>query len=153
MNVDVISAASAISAFVVSILSVIISLVINKNEIKTETITKNRIEWINRVRDLISDFLDIYMDESIEKTEKNKRLSLIKNKISLYLRANVNSYNHLLKSLNKCIEHGYVNTICNELIENAQLVFSEVWIRAKIESGISSRENIKFEKMFGNPID
>lgn len=153
MDVNIISTISAFSAVLVSIVSLVITLFINKKKIKTETITKNRIEWINSVRGLIMDFLDVYMDESIDSLEKRTRLSLIKYKISLYLRSNVKSYDNLIKSLNKCIENGYEKNFCDALIEKSQNVFSEVWIRAKIESGISTKENKKFEIMFKNYVN
>lgn len=140
------AAVGAFSAIVVSL----VTMATNRKEIKSEAISKNRVEWIKDVRNLIMQFLDEYMNK--EKADK-VLLEKQRNKISLYLRPHVNSYERLLNALDDCIKCDYDELKCNELIKSAQAVFSEVWIRAKMESGISQRENSKFEKMFKNPIN
>lgn len=141
-------------AIVFSILSIVISTstlifnVINeRKKIATENITNNRINWIGDVRNLLKDFIEYYINSSIK---NDKNLIIIKNKLALYMRNNVNSYSELLHQIDICIQNGYNENDCNRLITASQNVLSEVWIRMKREAGISLKEDLKYEKMFNN---
>lgn len=62
----------------------------------------------------------------------------------------------MTKALEQCIQEEYNiqdecrNENLNLLIDKSQLVFAEVWKRAKYESGINDKENELYEKLFGN---
>lgn len=90
--------------------------------------------------------MDVYINH-----KSTTELTLIRNKISLYLRDNVKSYSILLKELDLLIADKSGRNDCNDLITAAQNVFSEVWIRTKREAYISGKIDNKFEKMFNNP--
>lgn len=141
---------AAISAFLTSIISIIVTLHNHQKQVKTETITRNRIDWIKDVRLLVMEFLTIYIDDSLSENQRNQKLILTKNKICLYLRKEVTSYQNLVNALNVCIDNKYDTDKCNYLIEKTQEVLSEVWIRTKMEAGITKREDNKYEFLFGN---
>lgn len=140
----------SILSFVVSISTAITSFINERNHIKTETITENRVIWIKDVRNLVMEFLELYINQIVDKAKKRTNLTILKSKISLYLRKNVKSYEGLINILNKCIEEEYSNENLQLLIEKSQIVFSDVWKRAKYESGITDKENELYEKKFGN---
>ena len=140
--------AAAIGA-VVAIVVQLFTRATSKNMIKSDTISKNRVEWIREVREHIKKFLAIYMDDTA--TSKSEKLDLEKRKISLYMRANVESYRKLLLALDTCVKNPKYNELeCDYMIKCAQEVFSEVWIRAKHESGITEKEDKTYDDMFGN---
>ena len=64
---------TAITSLIVSIFSVI-STKIERNKIKTETITKNRMDWIKDVRKLLMDFICVYLDSTKNTSEKKSLL-------------------------------------------------------------------------------
>lgn len=71
---EIITLIVAILSFIVSITTAIITFVNKRNQIKTETITENRVVWIKDVRDLVMDFLEIYINPSLDKEEKESNL-------------------------------------------------------------------------------
>lgn len=93
-----ISFITSILAFVVSVISVITNVILTKRQIESEYISKNRMDWIKDVRGLLSIFLELYIDGA-----QKKELEKIKNKILLYFRDNVKSYNEVAKQLDVCI--------------------------------------------------
>ncbi len=93
--------------------------------------------------------MDFIIEYSDSQRVDNKKMRLIRNNISLYLRANVPSYRAMNMALNKCVDHNeYDEKLCDELIDAAQVVFAEVFVRAKREAGISKREDDRFKKEF-----
>ena len=125
---NIVALVTAIAAFAISLINVILS----KKRLSSEIITKNRMDWIAEVRSLVSDFLKIYVENG-----NNTELKKIRNKISLYMRSGNESYSYLLSQLDYCIASGYDQSSCDEVIRKAQIVFSEVWIRMKREAGIT----------------
>ena len=76
---------------------------------------------------------------------------VIKGKLCLYFRERSgknNSYLRLIESMDDCINSDYNHEKSENLIELAQVVLSEVWIRMKREAGITEKDDAKFEKMF-----
>lgn len=147
---EIITLIVAILSFIVSIATAITTFVNKRNQIKTETITENRVVWIKDVRDLVMSFLEIYINPSLDKEEKRINLIILYSKINLYFRKKVKSYDELTKALEKCIQEEYSSKNLNLLIDKSQNVFAEVWKRAKYESGINDKENESYEKLFGN---
>lgn len=143
---DIIPIVISILALLISAFTLIVNFFLTKKKISTEIITSNRINWISDVRNLVSQFMDVYINH-----KSTTELTLIRNKISLYLRDNVKSYSILLKELDLLIADKSGRNDCNDLITAAQNVFSEVWIRTKREAYISGKIDNKFEKMFNNP--
>ncbi|MCR4767878.1 MAG: hypothetical protein K5875_07960 [Saccharofermentans sp.] len=132
------------SAIIVSIITVIINLFISRKGVKTETITKNRISWIEDVRKLTMEFMEYYANTS--SVTRIKDLKRIRNKVCLYTRRGVKSYSAFTTAMDKCISNpDYNEQDLEALIESAQYTFSEVWLRAKREAGISQREDNKFK--------
>ncbi len=138
-----ISFITSIFAFVVSVLSLITNIFLTKKQIESEYISKNRMDWIKNVRGLLGNFLELYIDG----TQKNE-LEKIRNKILLYFRENVNSYEKVAEQLDLCINSVYNKDNVNKLIICSQNMLSEVWIRIKRENGMDEKIDKKFEKMF-----
>ncbi len=145
---NIITLIAAILAFVASIATIIITIVTERNRVKTDAITKNRIDWIKDVRNLMMLFLEIYIEDNYNGDERKKKLIIISSKINLYFREGVNSYASLTEMLNKCANEPYTDENLKILIGSAQKVFSNVWVRVKREAGITEKEDEKYEKMF-----
>lgn len=145
-----ITLAVSILSFIVSIATAITTFINGRNNIKTKTITENRVIWIKDVRNLVMDFLEVYINQASNKEEKRINLITLSSKINLYFRKNVKSYDDLTNILNKCIEEEYSDENLQLLIEKSQIVFGDVWKRAKYESGITDKENELYERIFGN---
>lgn len=141
---------AAILTFIVSIATAIITIINERNHIKTKTITAHRVDWIKDVRNLVMQFLEVYIEPSSDNEERRIKLITLSSKIVLYFRKNVKSYDELTNMLNRCIKEEFSSENLHLLIEKAQIVFSDVWKRAKHESGISNKENDSYERMFGN---
>ncbi len=137
----IIALVTSVSAFLISL----INITINKRKISTETISKNRIDWIKDVRELVAEFISLY----VNKAPKNEQ-KIIRNKICLYMRSGVISYSEFLDQMDICINEDYSDENCNKLISKAQIVFSDVWIRMKMESGIKNKDDKRFEELFNN---
>ena len=136
---NIVALVTAIAAFAISLINVILS----KQRLTSEIITKNRMDWIAEVRSLVSDFLKIYVEQG-----NNTELKNIRNKISLYMREDHTSYSDLLSQLDRCIASGYNQQNCDEAIQKAQVVFSEVWIRMKREAGMTKQTDEKIAAQF-----
>ena len=149
---NVITLIAAILAFIASIATIIITIVNERNRVKTDAITKNRIDWIKDVRNLMMLFLEIYIEDNYNGDERKKKLIIISSKINLYFREGVNSYASLTEMLNKCADNDYNDEDLKLLIERAQIVFSDVWVRAKREAGIVKKEDNRYEELFGNNV-
>lgn len=137
-----------ILTIIVSFASLIISIltfIINRRKNVNEYITQNRLEWINKVRLLLQEFLRKYINN-----QPKEELLVLRNQIALFFREGVVSYSKLLNQIDLCIEYGYSKDNCNKLILYSQNVFSEVWIRMKREVGINEKTDRKFDKLFGN---
>ena len=140
------SNSDGILPIIVSIIALVVSIIsifVDKKKTTLEIITQNRIEWIKEVRNLLKEFIEVYT-----KNGDNEQFLIIKNKISLYVRDGVTSYKELIEQLNHCVANGYNQKDCNKLIQKAQNVLSEVWIRMKREAGISKKEDNRYSKMF-----
>lgn len=142
----------AILAFISSVASLIITIVNERNRVKTDVVTKNRIDWIKDVRSLMMQFLEIYIEDNYNGDKRKKKLMIISSKINLYFREGVKSYALLTKILNKCANNNYNDEDLELLIEIAQIAFSDVWVRTKREAGIEKKEDNRYEKLFGNKL-
>ena len=136
-------------ALAVSIISAFISLKNEGSKIKTDTITKNRIQWNKDVRNLLIRFLRVYMDTTLDENKKKEKLLLLKNTIRLFLRESVVAQKELVDALTKCAYNpnkGKRMKNINKVIIKSQIVLSESWTRAKIETGISQKEDKDVDK-------
>lgn len=137
-----------ILTIIVSSTSLIISIltfIINRRKNVNEYVSQNRLEWINKVRLLLQEFLTKYINN-----QPKEELLVLRNQIALFFREGVVSYSKLLNQIDLCIEHGYSKDNCDKLVLYSQNVFSEVWIRMKREVGINKKADKKFDKLFGN---
>lgn len=148
---NIITLIASTLAFLTSTLTIIITLFNEKKRVKTATVTHNRVDWIKDVRCIITDFLNTYIDASTDMTERKRKLKLFKGKACLYFRKGVNSYDDLVHKMDECIEDAsFDEKHCEELIEKAQVVFSDVWKRIKQESGITKKEDNRYQNTFNN---
>lgn len=130
---------------IIALILTLVNLTFKKQKISNEIITSNRIEWIRSVRSLLAQFVEIYTTTPQDK----QSLMIIKYKITLYFRKDVKSYNAVTNQIQKCIDLGSFNTKeCDLLVEYAQKMLSEVWIRMKREAGISLNQDNKYSKLF-----
>jgi len=125
---DNIALISAITAIIVSIFSFFQS---KRNSVLT-SISSNRINWINELRNEIHEFLKEYLRQG----ENEYKLRMIRAKIELYL-SNSEFYSDFSKQLKQCSERPFSEDDYNKLVNEAQIVFNDVWRRMKREAGIS----------------
>ena len=116
---------------VVAALVGVISYFLSKKQLYTQTVTVQRIEWINTVRTLLSDFIEAYVDGQ----DLKKALS-IKAHIDLFLNMKNPDHEKFSIELNNCIKTFGTNEIeLTALTDAAQLVFKNAWERMKWEAG------------------
>ena len=129
-----------------SIIALIVSLynaATDKRRLVTETITKNRIEWLKEIRDMLAAFADAYRLRSHDKMES------INDKLELFLNRKNQSYIKLLKAVNMCLQDdSFSLEHRDELIICSQKVLTDTWTRMKREAGIKKETEDKFLKEF-----
>ncbi|MFQ9515382.1 MAG: hypothetical protein ACLRZ9_06100 [Eubacterium sp.] len=140
---------NTIAVIVSTILSVfafgisVYNLILQKRKIVAEAMVNNRTEWMNNIRRLMLEFLECYYTK-----QDSERLQLCKTKIELYTRRDSPAYKNLNKALNFCVNDEFSEENYDRLIVECQKVLNDVWIRAKIESGISTRQDKRMYKLF-----
>ena len=132
---------SVVIASIISLITYFTNLKKHKDDVITQAITVNRIEWIANVRKLIGEFLSAYM------TGKSKKeLNMLRMQIELYIRKN-SDYSRFSSALKKCCDEDYTEDNLNELIEASQTVLHRVWRRIKIEGGQSKKDDERIRKL------
>ena len=120
-----------------SLIAIVISIynaTMEKRRLVTETITKNRIEWIKELRQIMICFAESYKSNSKDDMETHFI------KLSFYLNHNNKIYERLLSALKDCFNDSVFNDKHNDnLIMASQDVLSSAWIRMKREAGIRWR--------------
>ena len=129
--INVISITISVFALFISAINTYIS----KKNLLANTIAENRMDWIVQVRNLVGLFLEKYI-----KQESKFELSIVKSKIDLYIIYDKPSYSAFEHKLSYCIENPYTESDYKELVELSQKVLNDVWVRIKMESGISRWE-------------
>lgn len=132
---------SVIVASAISLATYFTDIRKHKEDIVTQAITVNRIEWITNVRKLIGEFLSAYM---IEKPEKE--LNILRMQIELYIRNN-EDYRELSLALENCCKKDYSEDNLNELIKASQIVLQRVWRRIKVEGGQRKKDDERMRKL------
>lgn len=133
----------SIFAFFVSIISIDIS---RKNNI-SNLISKERMNWIAQVRDLMADFLCAYI-----KQEEKEKLKIINSKINLYIKFDSEFYQALHNKLTYCVDNSYTEKDYEELVISMQNVLNDVWVRIKREAGILKIEENSIVKGLRNKL-
>lgn len=111
-----------------------------RRQVKADAIAKSRIQWIDAFRCLTGDFIDAYVSEF---SNRDKRQQLYF-RTALFVNGKNPAYVTLLKSMDLCVADNEKNLKhIDDVCFNAQNLLSEVWLRAKRESGISRREDRK----------
>lgn len=123
-----------------------ISVFISMRQGYAQIISAQRFGWMENVRRTISDFFEIFYDESISASEKKRILEKKRNQIELYVdtRENpgYNNSNHIrIKyAMINCINNvdglaDQKNTCIADLLEAAQETFAYTHSLAKSEAG------------------
>ena len=108
----------------------------SQRKMLTDTVTKNRMKWIEDVRLLMHEFIVEYMKPSCD----IMRLLEIKAKIDLYIRFDSTAYDDLKRELEHCISNKYTDEVQYEqYMRVCQKTLNDVWVRIKIESGMEKR--------------
>lgn len=133
---------SIVGAFFVSVLTLIFNVRKEKNQLIIQSITQNRMDWIENVRQLLGEFLCAYVSNASE-TELRK----IKAKCELYFN-NKEFYNNLTEIMELCCKEPYNSSQpenYKKLLRHSQYVLARSWERIKKESGQSIQENKKIK--------
>lgn len=135
---SIIATAISILAFAVSVFN----LLLDRRRLKTDAITRNRIDWIKEVRDLIWQFVTICWEHPEDVNAKVR----IATKIRLYTKQG-DVYRSLLSAIDTCIsDQTTVIEHVDDLIKQGQDTLNDVWIRMKREAGITTREDRKYQR-------
>ena len=146
------AAISAITALVAVILSPIISIYVAKKQFGASVLSKFRQEWINSLRDNISEYIScmfmimIYnrtseIGQGKEIAEECRKLVLLNHKISLMLNPNEENHNKLIKLLegltavvaeeDRDKSTANYKEKSNDIVVLSQIILKEEWIRVK----------------------
>lgn len=133
---------SVVVATIISLATFIVDIRRHKRDVITQSITANRIEWISDVRNLISEFLNAYID----KKSRNDLIKLM-GKIRLYFHNESAYYQDFFTCMKACCEEPYSETRAEELIQKAQAILKSAWIRIKIEGEQRKEDDLKIRKL------
>lgn len=137
--INIITATISIFAFLLSVAN----FFINKRKIIANTVVENRMQWIIDVRNLMNLFLESYI-----KQDNKIVLRTIKSKIDLYIIYDNPSYSDFEQKMIHCIQNKYTESDYRALVSSCQSVLNDVWVRIKLEAGISHRLDIKMKTYF-----
>lgn len=126
--------ACSLALSIVAAIVSIVALSVSKAQVVNTTITNKRIKWIEDVRALLNEFIAIYTNN--DEAEKLKKKTLASH-IRLFLRDNAPQYKSFIIILKKCEENDFNQGNLDSLINEAQRMFNDVWVRMKREAGIS----------------
>ena len=142
-----INSISVIISIVLSVLAFLVSvgnLYLEKRKVIAQSLVTERIEWLNKVRQLMVEFIENYYLRA-----DPSKLQVCKLKIELYTRRDSSVYEKLNELLNACTEDTEFNKErYDELIEECQKVLNSTWIRIKLESGMSRKDDKKIYQLF-----
>ncbi len=141
---------------VIAITSLIVSLYNKNHEIRSSSITNQRMDWIKDVRELCAEFL-IEFNKDVPQKDRLQELGI---RIKLHGRSSKGSnlnkdYNDLYTAIDACIQDVINNNFSEKedhkelLLAASQDMLQSVWNRMKQEAGVSKRREIKYEKKRG----
>ena len=118
----------------------------SQRKMLTDSVTKNRMKWIEDVRLLMHEFIVEYIKPSCDPM----RLLEVKAKIDLYIRFDSVAYDDLKRELDYCTKNEYKDeTQYERYMIVCQKTLNDVWVRIKIESGMEKRADVTiFKKVF-----
>lgn len=129
----------------ISISAVVISLfgfMLSRRQLYNNTVTINRMKWISDVRQLVSEFIECYLNKNHDKSE----LIAIKYKIELYFNFDNEDQKNLSTAMNQLIKED--DMTIEQIVCHSQEVLANSWKRIKLESKV----NWFNEKMFKKKI-
>ena len=133
---------SVIVATIISLATFLVNIKSHKQDVITQSITVNRIEWISDVRNLFSEFLYAYID----KKSKDDLVKLM-GKIRLFFHNESAYYQDFFTCMKKCCEEPYSEERAEEFIQKAQVILKSAWIRIKIEGGQRKEDDLKIREL------
>lgn len=140
---SIIAALGSLSAMIMSIRSYNLT----KRQVYANVLATNRIKWVNDIRDRLGEFLECYLSEYNKPPDE--RFNTIRKKFQIdtymdYSKGN-KGYADLNKQLTRCLESPVEAPVTDfkELIETAQKVLGEAYLRAKRESGVTEKMDEK----------
>ena len=125
-----------------SLLAIIISILSythNRRTLKTEIISKQRIDWINNVRSATTELVNTWLHEDdVLKTEEKKY------RVELFLNPENKEHKRLIRLLNSdcfkdCADKSSKSKYIDEIVSETQALLNNSWRRMKIEAGMSKR--------------
>jgi len=142
---------SAVTALVAVILSPFVSLFIARKQINTTVLSSNRQQWINTLRDQISELLSLFMLMNVghkvkligreEFLQKLERSLLLEARIKLLINPKEEDHTELITLIRKAIEEIFRDTkesdlaqlrkVCESIISKSQTILKKEWERVK----------------------
>ena len=131
---------SVIVATIISLATFLVNIKSHKQDVITQSITVNRIEWISDVRNLFSEFLYAYID----KKSKDDLVKLM-GKIRLFFHNESAYYQDFFTCMKKCCEEPYSEERAEELEKEIEYEEKKLDICAYGTSDLMYIEGLKSE--------
>lgn len=140
-TITIITAIGVIITAIVSSINIYISFQNNKKTAYINTITSERIRWMTRLKEMLSEFCSLRYKEFSELDLKDYTDQIVKlqSKIKLYLNPNDRYDMSIIEQLDLCSKGMINSNDCkredlNKLIDLSQKMFKNEWERIKRES-------------------
>lgn len=125
MSIEMITALSSIA---LSLFTLIYTAISNDKQSILQTVTANRMDWIQQVRELLGEFAHAY------RTHNTEDMADIEAKLELFMRRDVKEYQYVLNHLKHCIKHEYNESDYEKLLSLSSYTLSRTWQRVKIDA-------------------
>ncbi|MBQ9492659.1 MAG: hypothetical protein IJR54_02870 [Oscillibacter sp.] len=125
MSIEMIT---ALSSIVVSLLTLVYTIISNDKQSVLQSVTANRMDWIQQVRSLLGDFAHAY------RTHNTENMADIEARLELFMRRDVKEYQYVLNHLKHCIKHEYNENDYEKLLSLSSYTLSRAWQRIKVDA-------------------
>ena len=125
MTIEMITALSSIA---LSLFTLAYTVMSNEKQAILQTVTVNRMNWIQEVRELLANFAHAY------RTHNAEDMADIEAKLELFMRRDVKEYQYVLNHLKHCIKHEYNESDYEKLLSLSSYTLARAWQRIKVDA-------------------
>ena len=125
MTVEMITALSSIA---LSLFTLIFTVIFNDKQSVLQTVTANRMDWIQQVRELLGNFAHAY------RTHNAEDMADIEAKLELFMRRDIKEYQYVLNHLKRCIKNEYNENDYEKLLSLSSYTLARAWQRIKVDA-------------------
>ena len=119
---------TALSSIVLSLVTLGYTIISNNRQSVLKTVTANRMEWIQKTRELLGKFAHAYWTRNVEDMVD------IEAQLELFMRRDVPEYQYVLNHLKHCIKSEYNESDYEKLLCFSSYILARAWQRIKIDA-------------------